>query len=136
MNRSAFKGVLFAALIALGAGIAWRFSVQAHAEERAQPSHRPAAVRVVTPSKAPEQVVVNLPGSVRPRERVVLYARTNGFLEHWKVDLGDRVKKGQVLATIDAPEVVANLAQARARLSQAKASIGLVRSQHERVLAL
>ncbi len=130
------KGLVFVAVLAVGAGIAWRFTVKAEAVARAAPSSEPPRLRVVTPAPAPDRVSLTLPGSLRPREHVTLFARTNGFLRQWTADLGDAVKKGQVLARIDGPELGANLAQTKARLAQAESSITLVRGQHERVTAM
>lgn len=123
-------------LAALAVGIGLRFLKHRELHSKAAPSDALPGVRVAKPQQAPTEVTLTVPGSVRPRERVVLYARTNGFLSKWLVDMGDRVKEGQVLARIDTPEVSANMAQAKARLTQAKSSIGLVRSQHERVVNL
>lgn len=128
--------VVLLLLAGLGSAVFKRLQIQEVLRERAAPSTTPLSVRVVTAKAAPATATLNLPGSLRPREQVVLYARTNGFLRQWLADMGDPVKKGQTLAHIDAPELAANLSQARARFEQAKASIGLVRAQHERTSAM
>ncbi len=78
-----------------------------------------------------ERQVVNLSGHLEPFERVVLPARVEGYLKTIRVDLGDSVRKGEVLAEVDVPELIAQvrmaeagLAQARARLAQAEAVRG------------
>lgn len=48
--------------------------------------------------------MLTLPGNVQAREEAVIYGRINGFVRKWNVDIGDRVKKGAIMATIDAPE--------------------------------
>ncbi len=136
MKRRGGKWVVAVLGLGLLAAGGWRLTQRAKAHERAQPHGQPPSVRVVSPVAAPDRVSLTLAGSLRPREHVVLYARTNGFLREWKVDLGDAVKKGQVLARIDAPEISANLVQARARREQARASIVLVKGQHERTTAM
>ncbi len=125
--------VITLALLAAGA---WRFSKQHEALEHAQQQPGPLAVRVAHPQPAATVLQVALPGSVRPKDQVTLYARTNGFLRKVEVDLGDRVKKDQVLVRLDAPDLAASLATTTARLDQANASLTLVRAQHERTLVL
>ena len=64
-----------------------------------------------------------LPGVVKALEETKIYARTQGYVRKWNVDIGDKVKEGQVLAEIDTPDLDAQLAQGRAQLAQAKASV-------------
>jgi RND family efflux transporter MFP subunit len=83
------------------------------------------AVSVVTPKQtAPAQEIV-LPGNVQPFISSPIYARTNGYLKNWYVDIGARVKAGQLLAVIDAPEVDQQLAQSISVLNTAKANLAL-----------
>jgi RND family efflux transporter MFP subunit len=128
--------LVWVVLLVLLGGVAWRFSKQTEAREHASAPPAPLGVRVVSPTVAPKVLKVTFPGTVRPVNQVTLYARSNGFLRGLVVDLGDVVKKGQVLAQLDAPDLGASLAQSKARLEQAKASIVLVRAQHERTKAL
>ncbi|MBS0233851.1 MAG: efflux RND transporter periplasmic adaptor subunit [Proteobacteria bacterium] len=62
-----------------------------------------------------------LPGDTAAWYRTIIYSRVNGYLANWKVDIGDRVKKGEVLATIDTPDLDAQLDAARAELAAAQA---------------
>jgi len=64
-----------------------------------------------------------LPGVVKALEETKIFPRTQGYVRKWNVDIGDKVKEGQVLAEIDTPELDAQLAQARAQLASAKASV-------------
>jgi RND family efflux transporter MFP subunit len=130
------RGFFFAMALVLLAAVGWRFTRRAELEARASAAQAPVAVRVASPARASAVVKVSLPGTVRPKEQVTLHARSNGFLRSVHADLGDVVKKDQVLARIDAPDLVASLAQARARAEQAKASVALVRAQHERTKTL
>lgn len=70
---------------------------------------------------APQQEIV-LPGNVQAYSDAPIYARTNGYLKHWYVDIGAHAKKGQLLADIDTPEVDQQLQQARADLTTAEAN--------------
>jgi len=60
--------------------------------------------------------MLTLPGETRGWYSSTIYARVNGYLAKWFVDIGDRVKKDQVLATIDTPDLDAQLAAAQAQL--------------------
>jgi RND family efflux transporter MFP subunit len=83
------------------------------------------AVSVVSPKQtAPAQEII-LPGNVQPFISSPIYARTNGYLKSWNVDIGAQVKQGQLLAVIDAPEVDQQLAQSLSNLNTAKANLAL-----------
>jgi len=83
------------------------------------------SVVVAQPKKsAPGQEVI-LPANVQAFKDAPIYARTNGYLKRWYVDIGARVKAGQLLAEIDTPEVDQQLRQARADLSTAEANVHL-----------
>ncbi len=83
------------------------------------------AVIVAQPKKsAPAQEIV-LPANVQAFKDAPIYARTNGYLKRWYVDIGGRVKAGQLLAEIDTPEVDQQLHQATADLSTAEANMHL-----------
>jgi RND family efflux transporter MFP subunit len=70
---------------------------------------------------AAEQTLT-LPGNIQPFNKAALFARVNGYLKSWNKDIGAPVKTGEVLATIDAPDLDQQLAQARATLASAKAN--------------
>src|SRR3984957_20266267 len=73
-------------------------------------------VAVIHPKRGdPEQEII-LPGNIQAFEDAPIYARTNGYLKKWYVDIGGHVKSGQLLADIDTPEVDQQLASARADL--------------------
>src|SRR3984885_12661310 len=63
-----------------------------------------------------------LPGTVQANIDAPIYARTNGYLKRWLVDIGARVKAGQLLAEIDTPEVQQQLSQAQAEVANAEAN--------------
>jgi RND family efflux transporter MFP subunit len=83
------------------------------------------AVSVVSPKQtAPAQELI-LPGNVQPFITAPIYARTNGYLKKWYVDIGAHVKQGQLLAVIETPEVDQQLQQARSNLLTARANLEL-----------
>ncbi len=83
----------------------------------------PPSVDVIRVKDAPSSFLLTLPGETAPWYESTIYARVDGYVASWKVDIGDHVKKGQVLATIDTPDLDAKLAAARAKV---KASGALV----------
>jgi RND family efflux transporter MFP subunit len=65
---------------------------------------------------------LTLPGNIQPFNRAAIFARVNGYVQTWNHDIGSRVKAGQVLATIDAPDLDQQLSQAKATLASVKAN--------------
>ena len=74
-----------------------------------------------------------LPGTVQAYVEAPIYARTNGYLKAWYTDIGTTVKKGQLLAEIETPEVDQQLSQAEADLATARANEALSQ-YHQRPL--
>lgn len=83
------------------------------------------AVSVVSPKKTAPADEIILPGNVQPFITSPIYARTNGYLKKWYFDIGAHVKKGQLLAVIETPEVDQQLQQARSNLLTAQANLEL-----------
>ncbi len=101
-------------------------------------AHRAARTRVsvaVARSASATREFV-LPGTLQAFIDSAIHARTSGYLGKWYVDIGDRVKEGQTLATIDSPEVDQELNQARANLLQAHANLALAQVSATRWKAL
>ena len=93
-------------------------------------------VAVVQPKRsAPAQEIV-LPANVQAFADAPIYARTNGYLKRWYVDIGSRVKQGQLLAEIDTPEVNQQLRQARADLGTTQANLNLSKITADRYQGL
>lgn len=82
-------------------------------------------VSVINPQRsAPSQEIV-LPGNVQPFIGSPIFSRTNGYLKAWHFDIGAKVKKGQLLAEIESPEVDEQLQQSRSNLATAEANLKL-----------
>ena len=79
-------------------------------------------VAVSQTKSAPASAELILPATTEPNYVAQIYARTNGYVTRRFVDIGDRVRVGQLLATIESPELQQELAQAQAALAQARAS--------------
>ena len=80
-------------------------------------------VEVISPKVVNSDRAIVLSGSVRALEETTLYPRANGYIAKWLVDIGDKVKEGQVMAEIETPELDQELDQARAQLAQASAGV-------------
>jgi RND family efflux transporter MFP subunit len=83
------------------------------------------AVRTVLPSSNSGPRSLALPGTVAAYYEAPIYARVSGYLHGWYQDIGARVKAGQVLATIDTPDLDQQLVQAEADLASARANAAL-----------
>ncbi len=75
---------------------------------------QPIEVQVVKPSRKDLVYTITLPGNIAPLYQTTLYAKVSGYLKWIGPDKGDRVKKGQVVAIIDAPEIEEQYQQAAA----------------------
>ena len=84
-------------------------------------------VIVQKPAASPPSEDLVLPGNVQAFVEAPLFARTSGYLRNWYTDIGEPVKKGQLIAEIDSPEIDQQLKQARADLATAKANADLAR---------
>ena len=80
-------------------------------------------VDVVTVAPAPATRPLMLPGETAAWYESTIYARVNGYVAHWSVDIGDAVKKGQVMATIDTPDLDDELTAAKAKLKAEDAQV-------------
>ena len=90
------------------------------------------AVNVIHPKRGSPQQEIVLPGNIQAFIDAPIYARTNGYLQSWYFDIGARVRKGQLLAIIDTPEVDQQLQQARADLNTAQANLRLSQITNDR----
>ena len=75
--------------------------------------------------------LLTLPAGLVANQQTLVYARASGYVNRWLVDIGERVKKGQLLVQLDTPELDKQLAQARASLSQTIAALAQAQSNRE-----
>jgi RND family efflux transporter MFP subunit len=94
------------------------------------------AVSVTTVGPAPTRSSVSLPGALAPVRTAAIYARTPGYVRRRLVDIGSRVRAGQLLADIDAPDVDQQVAQARGVVAQTRAARELAQANLVRWRAL
>jgi RND family efflux transporter MFP subunit len=126
------------ALIVVGAvvlGIASRVQMQ-RTLQRAIESSALIVVETIKPQIESSGEDVMLPGNVQAYAEAPIYARTSGYLQRWLVDIGSHVKKGQLLAEIDVPELDQQLLQAQADLASAQANAQIAASSAERWIQL
>jgi multidrug efflux pump subunit AcrA (membrane-fusion protein) len=86
-------------------------------------------VEVVTASEVPKTEELTLPGTVVPVSTTHIYARATGYLKTLNVDIGDRVRHGQLLAVIESPDLDATVRQQQSLLQASKAALNTARSQ-------
>ncbi len=130
-----------AAIVLLVLLIAGGFSVRRRFYEKkalAQETERLAVptVTVIQPSAQPAQDELTLPAQLQAYVESSIYSRTNGYLLRWYKDIGSHVKKGELLAEIDTPEIDQELSQARATRQQIAAQHELAKTSAERWISL
>src|SRR5579862_2376128 len=130
-----FLLILVVAVLLVVFGILPRIQARTALRKETAEMAVPAVVVVKPKRSAPTQEIV-LPASVQAFIDAPIYARTNGYLKRWYVDIGSHVKAGQLLAEIDTPEVNQQLRQARADLATAQANLNLSRITADRYQGL
>jgi RND family efflux transporter MFP subunit len=127
MNRKASilgLGVLLMLVSAVAAG-AWSHLAQSRAVRAVAEQQRDfvPTVRVATVQAPAGALVVSLPGTTSAFAAANIFARASGYVDQRNVDIGDKVKAGQLLATIVAPELDHQIAQAEATLAQLRSTL-------------
>ncbi len=79
-------------------------------------------VTIIDPHATKKDSSFLLPGEVRPLIEAPIYARTNGYVKKWYADIGAEVKSGDLLATIDTPDLDQQMANAKAQAVQAESA--------------
>jgi RND family efflux transporter MFP subunit len=118
-----------AAAVVIG-GLATRHSqagqLKESAAEQAVPTVNLVSMKDVAGSP------LELPARIEAWARAPIYARVSGYLAHWNVDIGAKVEAGQVLATIETPDLDQDLRQAQAQLAVARSNLALAESTAKR----
>lgn len=118
------------ALLIAVAGIADR-EIKAHAVARWTDEQAVPSVSVIAPQHGGNDPALALPGNISAWYEAPIYARVSGYLKQWNFDYGAHVKRGQVLATIETPDLDAQFAAAKADLDAAKAKVNVAKAAME-----
>jgi RND family efflux transporter MFP subunit len=127
--------VVVAIAIAIGSGIQTRLQAERQLARSTRLSAIPS-VLIIHPRAGATGGEVELPGNTQPFNDTPIYARVSGYIKSWKVDIGARVKQGELLAEINAPEVDQQLMQARADLKNAQVNVEYARITADRYQGL
>lgn len=100
-------------------------------DEALKDAAAPMPVEVVTARSPKNGQALTLPGETAAWYESTIYARVNGYVGTWTADIGDHVKKGQVLATIETPELDADLLAAKAKLRAGEAEVNRRQAEAE-----
>jgi RND family efflux transporter MFP subunit len=123
-------GTAFALVVALGIGFGFVHFRKTEAETALASTTKdtasePPIVNVIKVQRAEATQNLSLPGETAAWDASTIYSRVNGYVSKWNVDIGDQVKAGQSLATIDTPDLDAELAAAKAKLNATVAEVGV-----------
>ena len=136
-RRSALLGLLVLAVVLISAALffmGWARHKRVTEQVDAAAEHERDAIPQVNVAKvvqAPSDVTLTFPGNITPLTEAYIYARASGYVKKRYVDIGDRVKQGQLLAEIDSPELDNQVSQAKASLAQAQGQAAQAQAQLE-----
>ncbi len=118
--------VLLVLALGLAVGLIPRWQARRHLTAQMAESDV-LTVAVVSPTPTRPDVSMPLPAEVTPYFEAPILARASGYLKRWLVDIGERVRAGQLLAEIETPDLDQELLRARAQVLQAQAALDLAR---------
>jgi len=131
MKKAAVIFVVVLAVAFVAVRIDKFFKERSIASAAEQQSSAPHLVDVITAEPVGSVQRMALPGYTSAWHSSTIYARVNGYVGKWFIDIGDHVKKGQVMALIETPDLDAQLAGARAQLQAAQAQVQVRKAQAE-----
>ncbi|OIQ79615.1 antibiotic efflux pump periplasmic linker protein ArpA precursor [mine drainage metagenome] len=133
LRRGGIAVVIVLLALGMAAGrILWIRHDRAHQLETSTPSLARQYVVTIFPQPNKDNNRIELPGTLQGFIESPIYARSNGYLVRWYKDIGSQVKKGEVLAEIDTPEVDQQLTQAIATRRQMAATLDLTKISMDR----
>jgi len=132
-SHAGFLILLFMVGIALAAGVVWELGQRktqdkALAATVAMDTTRAPVVNVSSVHAAPAQSTIELPCQTVAMQETPVHARADGYILKRPADIGDRVKKGQLLFELESPELDQQIDQAKATLAQSKAALEQLRA--------
>jgi len=140
-TRSRWKMPLATVLFIAAAVIVAFTGIESRQQSEAELRHKSAeravpVVAVSMPTVQPSMGLLDLPGRLDAYAQAELFARVSGYVSSRKVDIGSRVKAGDLLAEIDAPDLDQQLFQAQSDLNNAQANSALADVTNQRYQAL
>jgi RND family efflux transporter MFP subunit len=124
-SRRSLLTAATAAVLLAGAVVGYGFMERAQSKQEVVQWTNSQAIPTVAlaqPIPGGSHQTLTLPGNIQPFNRAAIFARVNGYVKSWDHDIGSPVKAGQVLATIDAPDLDQQLGQAKATLASVRAN--------------
>jgi RND family efflux transporter MFP subunit len=124
-SRRSLLTAATAAVLLAGAVVGYGFMERAQSKQEVVQWTNSQAITTVAlaqPIPGGTHQTLTLPGNIQPFNRAAIFARVNGYVKSWDHDIGSPVKAGQVLATIDAPDLDQQLGQAKATLASVRAN--------------
>src|SRR6266516_2752706 len=130
-SRTGIKVLVVVVVVALGAGgiVAERHLAASPSPVNSRKANSPPRVEVVRPRRVTVAQRLQTNATLEAFEEADLFAKVSGYLSDVRVDIGDHVKAGQVLAVIDVPEMEKELAEAKAQLESKQSSLESARRQ-------
>ncbi|NYF78189.1 efflux RND transporter periplasmic adaptor subunit [Granulicella arctica] len=123
--------IVIVLLVVIAYGVMSRAAAERALEKQTTAAAVPT-VDVVHPSPSKLSDAIALPGNTQAYTDTPIYARTSGYLKKWYFDIGARVKKGQLMAEIETPELDQQLQVAEADLKSSEANLNLANTTSER----
>jgi len=127
MQRHVLRVTAAGGVLSLLVSAACHRNAPGPANDNTAPAQR--TIEVVKVLAQPLRVTLSLPGELTPYQTVALYSRVTGFVKSIAVDRGSHVRAGQRLATIEAPELVAQRSEAQSKLQSAEAQLAAIRAK-------
>jgi RND family efflux transporter MFP subunit len=129
MNRSSHRapGPVLAGLFLASIGVTACGNRAAQPEKLA--AGGPPSIDVVRVVQQRTNVVLDMPGQLDPYESVAVYPKVTGFVKSIRVDRGSRVRKGELMAELEAPELIAQRAEGQSRLQAAEAQLSVAQAR-------
>jgi membrane fusion protein, multidrug efflux system len=118
----------FAGLL-LSIGLAGCGNHGAAEADKSTPPAGPPSIDVVRVVQQPTNITLEMPGQLDPYETVAVYPKVTGFVKRIRVDRGSRVRTGELMAELEAPELVAQRAEAQSKLHAAEAQLAASRAK-------
>jgi RND family efflux transporter MFP subunit len=129
LRRTAFRTWLGVTLLISSIAPACRSADQASQSPPASTATGPATIDVVRVVEQPLDVQLSLPGELTAYQSVAIFPRVTGFVKSVMVDRGSRVRAGDLLATLEAPELLAQRAEAQSKVQAADAQLAVARAK-------